>query len=246
MKIKYRYLYQSKESNNQEGFIWAESRADAYAKIRKIGIRPYRVIGDDPTFLRKHLLTIIFAALTFIFAAGFSTLLFYRNAALTAPAFRQQIHGDASLIANAAYNGWTTLFDSPLDRYLAYYARPGLHANPPAPTQAELATFPADCKKPVIHEKDECPEYRQIRNIIAYMHKEMAAYLAAGGTVQDYLALLDERQNQECELREKAAQSVERAPESYRYATWMNMNANLRSKGIAPIDLPRELLSNAN
>lgn len=44
----YKYLYQDRENNNLEGEIKARNRAEAYAAIRKLGIRPYRVIGDDP------------------------------------------------------------------------------------------------------------------------------------------------------------------------------------------------------
>lgn len=47
-EMKYRYLYQDRHNRNCEGEIEARDRADAYAKIRKSGIRPYRVIGDDP------------------------------------------------------------------------------------------------------------------------------------------------------------------------------------------------------
>ncbi len=33
---------------NHEGEIDARDRNDAYVRLRKQGIRPYRVIGDDP------------------------------------------------------------------------------------------------------------------------------------------------------------------------------------------------------
>ena len=46
--MKYRYLYQDKKNRNCEGEIDARNRADAFTKLRKSGIRPYRVIGDDP------------------------------------------------------------------------------------------------------------------------------------------------------------------------------------------------------
>lgn len=46
--MKYTYLYQNKSNQNCSGEIEARNRADAYTKIRKMGIRPYRVIGDDP------------------------------------------------------------------------------------------------------------------------------------------------------------------------------------------------------
>ena len=46
--MTYKYLYQDRENRNCEGTIKARSRDEAYALIRKQGIRPYRVIGDDP------------------------------------------------------------------------------------------------------------------------------------------------------------------------------------------------------
>ena len=46
--MKYQYLYQTKENENREGWINAKNRAEAYAALRRQGIRPYRLIGDDP------------------------------------------------------------------------------------------------------------------------------------------------------------------------------------------------------
>ena len=47
-KLKYKYLYQDRENRNLEGEIVARNRDEAYRLLRKQGIRPYRVIGDDP------------------------------------------------------------------------------------------------------------------------------------------------------------------------------------------------------
>ena len=46
--MTYKYLYQDKNNANREGEIKARNRDEAYKLIRKQGIRPYRVIGDDP------------------------------------------------------------------------------------------------------------------------------------------------------------------------------------------------------
>jgi len=47
-KLKYKYLYQDRKNNNLEGEIVAKNRDEAYKLLRQQGIRPYRVIGDDP------------------------------------------------------------------------------------------------------------------------------------------------------------------------------------------------------
>ena len=46
--MTYKYLYQDKANQNLEGEIVAKNRDEAYKLLRKQGIRPYRVIGDDP------------------------------------------------------------------------------------------------------------------------------------------------------------------------------------------------------
>ena len=46
--LKYKYLYQDRKNNNLEGIIVARNRDEAYRLLRKKGIRPYRVLGDDP------------------------------------------------------------------------------------------------------------------------------------------------------------------------------------------------------
>ena len=48
LKLKYKYLYQDRENRNLEGEIVARNRDEAYRLLRKQGVRPYRVIGDDP------------------------------------------------------------------------------------------------------------------------------------------------------------------------------------------------------
>ena len=61
--MTYKYLYQDKDNNNCTGEIKARNRAEAYALIRKSGIRPYRVIGDDPYNWRPWAVGIGYAVL---------------------------------------------------------------------------------------------------------------------------------------------------------------------------------------
>lgn len=53
----YKYLYQDRENKNREGEIKARSRDEAYTLLRKQGIRPYRVIGDDPFNWRPYVIS---------------------------------------------------------------------------------------------------------------------------------------------------------------------------------------------
>ena len=76
----------------------------------------------------------------------------------------------------------------------------------------------------------------RLKNIVASMRAEMADYLAAGGTVGDYLEFLEERQDQEREFRNKPLEALARAPESLRARAVINLNARLRDMGLAEIE----------
>ena len=62
--MTYKYLYQTKNNENKEGWINAKSRENAYAELRKAGIRPYRVIGDDPWNWRPLAISVGYAILS--------------------------------------------------------------------------------------------------------------------------------------------------------------------------------------
>jgi hypothetical protein len=62
--VIYKYLYQDRENRNREGEIHARSRDEAYTLLRKQGIRPYRVIGDDPWNWRPLVISIGYVILS--------------------------------------------------------------------------------------------------------------------------------------------------------------------------------------
>lgn len=61
--MKFKYLYQDRENRNREGWVDAKTRDEAYTKLRKHGIRPYRVIGDDPWNWRPAAIVVGYAVL---------------------------------------------------------------------------------------------------------------------------------------------------------------------------------------
>ena len=237
--MKYRYLYQTKDNENREGEIRAANRAEAYAALRKQGIRPYRVIGDDPWRWKPLaygvLLPLAAIALT---AAAF---VWRTSSDRVAPSPRAQLVGDRSLIFDGVRSCWKDVLASPLDRYLSAYAQPGAAARPPLLTTDELAAFPAELEKGLPRSSDESPEVRQLKNILAGMREEMRAALAGGCSLGAYLERLDARQRDEQDFRERAAARVQGAPTALRYQTWKGVNERLRARGIEQLDAPADL-----
>ena len=235
--MKYRYLYQTKDNENREGWIEARSRENAYAKLRQSGIRPYRVIGDDPVNWRpwaaRALIVVLAGALAAVLLSGGGN---------RRPCPRGQLEGDRELIAAGVYCGWTNVFDTALDRCLAVYAQPGRFVNRPELPAEEIAALSSALEVPIQFRRGEPAEHRQLKNIVARMREDMRAYLAEGGDAKGYLDFLDERQTQEREFREKAVDAVYRAPESVRYRAWLGVNARLKDMGIEPLARPTDLL----
>ena len=231
--MKYRYFYQTKDNENKEGWIKAKSRENAYALLRKSGIRPYRVVGDDPLNWKPYAAG---AAIVLLATALAATLLVGREDRVPRP--RAQLEGDKAVISAGVYSGWTNVLTSALDVRLARYAQPGRFVEPSAPTAEELAAYEAELDADVPLVPGEPPEHRMLRNIVAKMREDMRAYVAEGGDVAGYLEFLDERQAQEREFREKALDAVYRAPESMRERAWLGVNARLKDMGIEPLARP--------
>ena len=227
--MKYKYLYQTKENENREGWVTARDRADAYAKLRKDGIRPYRLIGDDPAKWRRWLVPS--AAAAALVAATAATVMSIVGRE-EGPVGRRQLAGDSSVISACMADGWSGVFESNLDRFLAAYAQPGWIALPPELTEAQVGAFAAELERPLSAPGATGPETRMMKSIVASMRREMKDYLAGGGSVKEYLEFLEERQDQEREFRCKAMDAVARAPESMRERVLQNVNVRLREMGL--------------
>jgi hypothetical protein len=237
--VKYVYYYQTSGNENRRGEISARDRAHAYAELRKRGIRPYRLAGDDPVNWRPWALGGIIAVL----AVSLTVALWSVRAASDdrAPAARHQLYGDMSVIAEGVFSDWSKVLSRPLDRYLAAYAQPGAFVPPPLLSSSEYSALESDLACPVEYVDGERMEVRQLKNILAGMRVEMKRFLEAGKTVGEYMEFLETRQREEQKFRDMARAHVERSPKSHLFQTWTSVNAALRERALAPIEMPESL-----
>jgi hypothetical protein len=229
--MKYKYLYQTSENENREGWIKAPSRAEAYALLRKEGIRPYRLIGNDPKKWPKVLFGSL-AGLVLIIAGVFYFIFAHEG---NGPIARCQLEGEPVQLSFGMASGWEGVFETVLDRYLASYAQPGWLAITPEIDDGDIAGFVKELEKPISFSISDAPHIRQLKRILLKMRLEMKEYLAAGGGVKDYLAFLESRQEEERSLRSKAVDALNRAPKHMKELTRINLNARLREMGLAEI-----------
>ena len=230
--MKYQYLYQTKENENRDGWINARNRAEAYAALRRQGIRPYRLIGDDPLRWQPWAAGAGFLLLAAV-SVFFAYRLFLRSDSLAGPApERRQQLAQSDVVSDGLANGWSNVFKTKLDLVLAAYAQPGWIAIPPDVTDDDLARFPDDLSTAMEFPDGEAKEVRLLRRIVLSMRQEFSEYLASGGTPKDYLAFLEERQDEELSFRRSALESVENAPPALRERTFVNVNVRLREMGL--------------
>jgi len=136
-----------------------------------------------------------------------------------------------------------TAFTNASERLLSRFAEPGRPvAALPAerPTEAEFAA----CLRDTIRTAStDFTEVVDLKRIVAGMKREMRAYLAGGGTAEQYLSELAKRQKLEVSYRENAEKRLEgmlsKPKEAYAY--WLKANASLKSMGIYELPLPPAL-----
>ena len=198
------------------------------------------------------------------------------------PLPRQAIPGDRRRIEQAVAQerdppvAGATSCDPPVfahaaERWLARFAEPGRGAqagpgaeNGLARTRSaasappSAADFEAALREPIRIASTDFTEVVDLKRIVAGMKREMRAYLAGGGTAEQYIAELEKRQRLEISYRERAEQRLNEllkeqkgdgrrqdggSPYKAAYAYWLKANAALKSMGIYELALPDELRS---
>ena len=211
--MKYKYLYQDKHNQNQEGWIEARNRENAYALIRKQGIKPYRVIGNDPFNWRPWATGGVIVFLIGV-CATLGVLLYLRTG-VSASLGRHQLNEQIDFAA----------IENPYDRYLAWFAQPGKWVEREPITDEELEEFESLWRRVEVEVEGELGE------ILRTMHEESKSF----DTLKAYTEFLEARQDEESTLRLKAQEAVKKAPESYHDLILKSVNAHLRERHIEEI-----------
>lgn len=238
--MKYRYLYQTGRNENRDGWIEARDRAEAYALLRKRGIRPYRVIGDDPPAWRAKARAAALAACVAAVAA--CTAAFAVRSGSGEEGEDAAGGGRSSVrraqlpqspdVAKGLESAWEGVFSTRLDRFLAAYAQPGWIALPPEPEPGDSERFLRELAEPLDFPEGEDGGVRLLRRIVAGMRGELSRFLADGGGMDGYFAFLEERQEEERETRKRAHDAVAAAPASARMRLRAAANTRLRDMGL--------------
>ena len=260
--MRFDYTYRSPDGQRHAGEIDAPSRDEAFAALRGRGIRPIRVTaagGQAVRDAKRRVPVLGVLGVLCVLALGAWWRLAARPEAapyqvmtpqgpvrlsMAAPLPRQAIPGDRRRIEEAiTLERDPPAFPFAAEAWLARYAEPG---RPVAVTDGEKPTdaeFAAALKEPVRIASTDFTEVVDLKRIVVGMKREMKAYLAGGGTAEQYLAELEKRQRLEISYRENAerrlAELLPKPKDAYAY--WLKANAHLQSMGIWPLPLPDAL-----
>lgn len=239
--MKYHYFYQSKENKSCDGWIDAHDRNEAYTLLRKRGVKPYKLLGRNPLPWKRWTAIGVLAAT----AAALGVVVVRELAADRREAFgwedRSQIYGDPERLQELIADGWRTAMGSDGDAWFARHARPGI----PCGCKDSARNSVRISSEPLRIEPSDSPEVTKMKRLVNGMKREFKAYVDAGGSVEDYMTLCDERlrtelgilKNIEREFKMLESRIGRDGYESVS-TTWAKKNALLRSMGLPTVVMP--------
>ena len=248
--MKYHYFYQDKSNRNLDGWIEAKDRNDAYQKLKRQQVKPYKMIGKNPlAWKRWAAIVVLMVALAWVSLALFRARQEMPAAVrdvMTSP--RAQIYGDPALLKELAADNYQKQFPCAWDAFLARHAVPGRSCGDVKGEQMvaltpELDPLPIDPESP--------DELKKLVRIINGMKDEAREYLAAGGAVSDYQILCCERSRTEAGILEQATRKFSQlqkkltdenaqASDEAIAQEWEKQNRVLRSFGLPTTPYPGE------
>lgn len=237
--MKFLYQYRTPDNCQHDGVIRAASRDAAYAALKAKGIRPSRMEEASGFFNKlfgKGKRWLAIAVLAAAVAISLPFALRRPHVAEQLPpdcADRAQLYGDPVVISECMSVGWTNVFSSAFDCFLAVYAIPGdiEHVREwkgPEPMAKDIRLTPIDAK--------DLAEIQRMKRMVNGLKREYLAYIADGGTFKSYFKRLVIRQKAENALYENARRQINRTNDR---AVWRMKNAELRAMGL-PMYEPSE------
>lgn len=245
--MKFRYEYRTSDNVRHSDVVVAKNREAVFSALAKRGIKPGFVEAlPDPW--RSMRISLGVALIVLLVGVSLELAHFARQerASIVSSMTRRQIQGNPLVIEQGVAGGWREVFTEPADLHLARYAQPGwrVRQSDDAAWRAQVATnLLAKCH--IRFTPDDLPEFRQLKRIVVGLREEASAFITAGGAVETYLALLDERQMQELSYQEKIAEdflaTLETQPETRHYDAWLTCNRKLSARGLKTIAMPEKI-----
>lgn len=257
--MKYTYAYKTSDGTRHEAAIEAPSRDEAFAALRKRGIKPIKVVAADGSKANGELRGIrkrVAAIVTLIVSVVVGIAAYMAGRDVPAPAEpqstetaspRHQIYGDPVVVGEMEHGRFETYLPREGDRLLAWFAQPGRFCCPKSTSWKDLARLSetnevhikAVADSDVELSEGDLREVRELKQIVNGMRREMREYLANGnGTLRSYWRRLVERTTQEAQIYERIKRELENITDQ---SVWERQNAALQRLGLRTIPNPNDV-----
>ena len=240
--MRYHYFYQNSKNESLDGWIAAKDRNDAYAQLKKQGIKPTKVLGRDPIEWKRWTAIAVLAILVAVLACF---LLRYRledRREAFAAEDRAQVYGDPVKLHELASDGWRKAMGNEGDAWFARHARPSVMCD-----CGNAGESPSLTDIPLRIEADDGEEVAKMKRFVNGMKREFANFIAANGTEADYKALCDERLRTEAGIVANYTQEFKQLESQLTGDSkaaveeeWAKKNAVLRSMGLPTVLMPED------
>ena len=246
--MKFLYGYKTSENETRDGCINASSRDDAFARLKRMGIKPFKV-SLAPGFFnrissfgwRGGAIALLALGLTVAMVVIVSAKKEIRSYKTNSDErTRRQVQGDALLIARGIRNGWDFVFPAAGEQFLASFAIPGVRAGLRSVDEAELK---ASLDRHVLPAADDSVEVRQIKSMVEGLKDEAREYIRDGGTIREYADELVKRQEAELAIYSRVVGELEELKNSGVSLDdlenmWLERNEELKNLGIGIVPFP--------
>lgn len=200
------YSYKTSNAEWHEDEINAKDRESAYTALKAIGIRPIKVWEKERRSNKLYYVLIVLGIIlfTFILALLFintqtvDTIRNQRNNLIAEPSIRHFIPGTT----NSTFD-LNKIFTRPSERHLALYAIPGVEVRNTEHSQHLVTDFLDNLNNPVLINDDDPPEVIELKSVVAGMKSEFRQYIKIGGSIKEYLKMIELRQENEIAYRKK-------------------------------------------
>lgn len=225
------YRYQDRERGVLEGEIAASSEANAYAALRKSGVRPMKVwakpgFANRLSALGKRGLAIVILALVAIVSM---------SVALNSRRELQKTRSALTSLPRQQLPETSVAFAYVSEQTLAAFVRPGDLSRVEAMGDDAAVLFPdlaTALKNAITKSADDTPEAVMLKRVVVELKEEARTAITGGRSPKEFLEFLVMRQRMEADYRDSVLRDVRIGRVGME-----NGNALLRRYGLREIPL---------
>lgn len=265
--MKFGYSYKTSDGVRHESFYHADAKEDVFADLRKKGIRPIKVWEIAPCHpaLRRAfpVLAIVSVLIAIIGLAwyalasrdGSGATLLARLAGLSArdnrPQYedRSQIYGDPGILQTCESKEWSNVFEDEGERFLARFAQPGIPVRLAGGAWRKIVADALKAKPDLVPvSASDGAEIAKMKRMVNGMKRELTQYVKDGGTVEEYIGEVLQRQSIEEKIVinfkaefEKLERDANAKNRDEIISKWNAKNVLLRQLGLRSVLIPERL-----